>query len=528
MAKRRNKRPASKRPSPAASTAELERLLNDLERTMLAGQPPAPSELERLLRSPDRLAKLLTERLLTGRANVPMMALDLLNMFGGEHSAELLGQVAASPRVSDDVRFGAQRRLGWPDEDDEEADEDEAELRLEFLDSLRDPDGTLLGSVGVAERTTPPDAEILAEVLGYLEVLPDERCLALVEQLAELPGPAATLLLQAVLQLDDELAARRALAALVERRAHGAVGALQRLADTTDSESLGQEASDAARRLALRPLEPTNPLPPVDRVWLSLVDGRGGQALLLARRLDSGVNLVVNAYFDELWGIKTVSGVSPAPDELVDEMVEDSEEQGVSLVEVDLASARGALALAFDYNVARGLGVPPVFELWEPLLHDTYPPAPDETVERPELDDSTYAGRTDLLANAGELLEHPFFEDWTLDLVATVAALGQVHPPVDQQWGLETYQPLTEQIMDAEIREQLRQRLRRQAWILEQDGDDEARDLALATAAQLTSGTPRELVENELLRGLIGRTVVEVLTAGRPDDEDDEELDAPI
>src|SRR5215210_3458446 len=144
MAKRRGKRSSNKRQAPPASNAELERQINELERSMLAGQPPTPPELERLLRSPDRLATLLAERLLTGRSAAPMMALDLLSMFGGDRAGDLLDQVASSPRVADDVRFGARRRLGWPepsdalDDEDDEADEaeeveDEASARLAFL-----------------------------------------------------------------------------------------------------------------------------------------------------------------------------------------------------------------------------------------------------------------------------------------------------------------------------------------------------------------------------------------------------------
>jgi hypothetical protein len=535
MAKRRGKRSSNKRQAPPASTAELERLLNELERSMLAGQPPTPAELERLLRNPDRLATLLAERLLTGRAAVPMMALDLLNMFGGDRAGELLDRVASSPEVADDVRFGAQRRLGWPEasddldvEADEEEGEDEVSARLAFLDSLRDADGTLVGAVGVADGTIPPDAEILTEVLSYLEVLPDERCQALVRRLAEQATLAATLQMQALLHFDDESTARQALQALVERRAHGAVGALQRLARTTSNERLRQEATEAAQRLALRPVDATIPLPPIDQVWLSLVDGQGGQALLLSRTLDSGINLIVNLYFDEVWGIKTVSGISPAPEGLLEEMVEESEEEGVSLIEVDLPIARGALAIAFDYNVARGLSVPPAFELWEPLLHDTLPPASDEPIERPELDDTAYQDRDDLLADADELLDDEFFDSWGLDDARTLEALSEVAPPSGEDWEPKTYLALTEKILDPEAREQLRLRLRRQAWMLERTDDDRARDQALACAALLASATTSALAENSFIRGLLERSVADLLLPSDPDLDGDEDLASPL
>jgi hypothetical protein len=209
-------------------------------------------------------------------------------------------------------------------------------------------------------------------------------------------------------------------------------------------------------------------------------------------------------------------------------MIEDSEEEGVPLIEIDAAIARGALAIAFDYNVARGLSVPPAFELWEPLLHDTLPAAPDEPIERPELDDTTYQDRDDLLADADELLEDEFFDSWGLDEVRTLQALSAVAPPSGEDWGPETYRALTEKILDPEARQQLRLRLRRQAWVLGRDDDDRGRDQALASAALLARATPTELAENSLIRGLLERTIADLLAESDPDLDDDSDPTRPL
>ncbi len=73
------------------------------------------------------------------------------------------------------------------------------------------------------------------------------------------------------------------------------------------------------------------------------------------------------------------------------------------------------------------------------------------------------------------------------------------------------YRPLIAQLVEPALRARLRQRLRRQAWLLDRNGDSRARDLALAVAAQLAEGTPGDLARLPFLRRLVQRSVADVL-----------------
>ncbi len=187
------------------------------------------------------------------------------------------------------------------------------------------------------------------------------------------------------------------------------------------------------------------------------------------------------------------------------------EEAGVSLVEVDLAAVRATLAAGVEASAAAGHSLPPAFELWEPFAHDSYPPAEGEATSAIALDDAPYARRTDLLPASGRLAEHPFFNSWGFDPELVVPAMLTTPPPSSGRLTDRQYRPLIQQLVDRETCERLRQRLRRQAWLLEKVGDLAARDCALAVAAQLASARSSELVAQPILRALVERSVQETV-----------------
>jgi hypothetical protein len=65
------------------------------------------------------------------------------------------------------------------------------------------------------------------------------------------------------------------------------------------------------------------------------------------------------------------------------------------------------------------------------------------------------------------------------------------------------YGPVIRELVDAPLREHLRQRLRRQAWILDCHGDQRARDLVLATAASLAGATAAGLAKHPFVRAMV-------------------------
>jgi hypothetical protein len=407
--------------------------------------------------------------------------------------------------------------VGWPQRG-------EAKARLEFLLSLKDADATLVEAVVQAGWAWLPDVEVLEEVLAYLTVLPAERRRAVVERaLGEPePGPALPWLLRALLHLPDAELVRLVIDELVRRRDQAAAGALRRLSQTSRDADLRAEAEAAARRLRLQIVDRLSPPSEeesapwllLDGAHLSAVDGAGAQVLLLVRRWEPGTRLVADVLQTDTWGVKDAFGRYRSPaGELADLTVESFRAGGVDLVEVDLPSARGALAVAIATNAATGRPLSPAFELWEPFFHEAFPPAPEEPTSVPELDDAPYASRADLVRRSAALLEHPFFESWFFnpDEIGPLLdgiALGRGGRLKEAQYG-----PVIKQLVDVPLRERLRQRLRRQAWILDRHGDQRVRDLALATAASLAGATATGLAKHPFIQAMVDASLDNLLSA---------------
>jgi hypothetical protein len=129
------------------------------------------------------------------------------------------------------------------------------------------------------------------------------------------------------------------------------------------------------------------------------------------------------------------------------------------------------------------------------------------------LDDEPYANRPDLVKKGRRLADHPFCETWGFEEAPTLVAMQSSPPPASNKLGERQYRPLIEQLVDDAVKDTFRRRLRRQAWLLEQDGDEEFRDVALATAAHLAAAPTAELVKQPFLRRLVDRSVSHALTS---------------
>src|SRR5439155_12350363 len=173
----------------------------------------------------------------------------------------------------------------------------EAKRRSTFLETLEDPEGTLVEATAQALEYWPPGGQILEEVLAFLQALPsDRRRKVVAETVEELGGPAAWLL-RAVLHLPDPALQRLALHELVRLRDPAAGGAIARLKATAGHSEIRDEAAAARQRRLVHPVdrdEPVEPLPfpPLDRAFISMVDGAGGQVILVMRDLGAGASLL--------------------------------------------------------------------------------------------------------------------------------------------------------------------------------------------------------------------------------------------
>ncbi|MFN8558593.1 MAG: HEAT repeat domain-containing protein [Dehalococcoidia bacterium] len=410
------------------TATDIERLLDRVDQMLMAGDPSGvPAVMEQLWAVRRELPEIMTRRIIAGRVHVPAFAFDILGGFAGAKTPTYLRRIAAEPGVADIVRWGARRRAGWPERG-------EKKKRLTFLDTLQDPDGTLIVAIAQAGSQWPPDSEVLEEVLGYVAALPTARRRAVVERAIAETAEAADWLLHALLHSDDSTIQRLALAALVRARRPGAAGPVQRLAMTARDAEVRAEAHVAAQRLQLQvvhagaPEEPPS-LPIFQRAMATMIDGSGGQAVLVIRRWTEGLYLIADFLYNDTWGVKATFGAFHAQDDKLENIISGFGETGLDLVEMDAAAVRGLLAEAISTNAATGRPVPPAFEVWEPYVHETYPPAPDEPATPPELDDTDYAGRRELVKASGRLADHAFFLSWGFDASEMKEAMDVTPPP---------------------------------------------------------------------------------------------------
>ena len=147
------------------------------------------------------------------------------------------------------------------------------------------------------------------------------------------------------------------------------------------------------------------------------------------------------------------------------------------------------------------------------MLHDTEPPEIEEEIVVPELDETPFVGRSDLLAVSDGLLEHIWFDSWLFPYDETYQTMIQT--PVPRRGVLTDHQirPLVEHFMTPDLRATLRARLRRQAWLLDRGGDPNERDQALAVAAFLPDASMEELVTNRFVRKLVQVSVENAASA---------------
>lgn len=491
--------------------ADVEEIIERIETAMFAPDPPAlQAAVERLVELSDESslpAETLTRQLMDGTAKAPVITFNLLETAAGEHYPVYLQRISEDRDVADLTRFAAQRRLGWPERG-------AAKLRREFLESLEDPTGTFVSALEVAGASLLLDAEVLEEVLGYLSAMPSEPRRQAITRIVEEVGRPVLRLFHALLHVNDQATQRLVLTQLVAWRAPASVGPVERLAGTARTKGVRAEAEKALTRLRLRDVtagtdgvEIGLPLPPVSGAFMSQIDAEGGQVVVVIRQLNEGVFCFTNVFHNEEFGIKDVFGRQTLPAELVEEMMEEFEYTEIEMIEVDPSAVRGALSLAARVNAARKKTIPPVYEIWEPLLHEAEPPPIDEEIVIPELDDGPYASREDLLDQGDELLDHVWFAGWGFPYEEIFHRMIQT--PIPSRGHITDLQirPLVEQLMTPDYCATLRSRLRRQAWLLDRGEDTIERDQALAVAASLVDASSEDLLRNRFVRQMIRRSV---------------------
>ncbi|HEX2172480.1 MAG TPA: hypothetical protein VHL09_08540, partial [Dehalococcoidia bacterium] len=514
MPRKRQKKPTPARPAVrrTAPPAEIEHLLDEFESQTLEGDATAAlAGLDTLYASRRSLPDIVAGRLVGGRTKLPEYELQLLAAATGAQAPRYLRRIAADRQAPDATRLEAQRLVGWPERG-------AVKRRVSFLASLANPEAALLEAINRAFLAYAWPAEALAEVLDHLVALPPDRRLAIIRTAIERRLTGTALLLKALLHVDDPAVQRTALSGLVEYRLPWSAAAVERLTTITPNDILRAEARRARDQILSSalgaPQADAIDLPPVDRVLLSVVDSAGGQLLLILRSQGPEVYQLTNLFLDDVTGIRDVHGATGVAASQADDIAAVFAAQGVDLVEVDLAVARGAVQSALGVNAEAGRLPPPAFELWEPLLHESLPPEAAEAVTVPELDDAA-AGRARPGRHRHRLVDHPFFATWLPDMDRLDAVFDEVPPPpASGRLTERQYRPLIDAWLDPPTRELVRRRLRRQAWLLDRGGESGLRDEALAIAAGLPAADVRDPALKQRIGSLYRAGAEELFSTG--------------
>lgn len=443
-------------------------------------------------------AKECERRILKPRSEASALLVDLLRTIPGVDSNAALNRVAKNKTAPDYMRFAARRLIGWETSD-------VAFQRLKFLDSLRDPTGTLIAVASAKIPVSIDQLDSAEEVLRYLNALPAERRLAVVtEMTTSMPDTFAPLACM-LAHVDDPRLQSLVIGWLRDRPSSVAAETLKRVARTTIDPDIRDLATEAAAALEAQPraaeLE-QRAFPPFHTALLSSVDSEGEQIAVFIRSSAPGLISCVQMFWDDTTGVRDVFGSSYAPEEYLEDIRDEAEIEGQLLVEVSPDVVRGVYQAALEVSARTGHPLPPQLELWEPFIHDIWPIPADEPVQTAELDDAPYAGRDDLVAASAELLAHEVFELWRFSMLDTMRGMSMADAPKGNGKKLTNaqYEPVIEALTDPFRRRLLRSRLRRQAFVLDLVGAERERDLALAVSASLQSVSIIDMVEHPFLR----------------------------
>jgi hypothetical protein len=164
------------------------------------------------------------------------------------------------------------------------------------------------------------------------------------------------------------------------------------------------------------------------------------------------------------------------------------------LVSVQVEDVVSTIQWATEKNLRGASPLPAEFSLWEPFYYPELLPTAHRSTACPQsvTGSSPMAKRPVGEVDVARLFLSPFFSSWQLALDDSTRASARSTdgrlPP-----------------LHAGLRGILAQRLRRQAWLLERDGDGELRDVALSVAVGLERGEGHHLQGQAFLRALLER-----------------------
>ena len=460
--------------------------------------------LRRLTAVPSVSAPYLVNALAHGGPRERETATSLLRLLAGPRVIVPLRDVLRDRGLSDEARVSAAmvlEGLGEP--------VDIGSLTAE----LNDAKG-LFDSVWAAVIEGSQDESFLESLLQSIESGPATERDGLIRSLAE-PGDTRSLqLLQPLLHSKRVGAIIAAIDAIDLLGGASALPALQEVAEGDPSAKVRQRARVAYGRLHMRSQSffpdpvPTSlvrsPVPhprPLYRSWVTLVDVRGQQAVMVACRRADGKLKVMTTMFSDTEGIRDCIGVDAMRDDELAGIEAELVSQGLHPVDVDPGLCRTFLDEARKTNVRERKRIPMSYVIWDGVLESPkvcWKVAPwEDTAKQDDI------ALLDLLPQTDSLLAHNEFRQWVFnrDIVwpfvdewAYTQAPGR-NDCIEQETLDQLITLAAADIIDEEMRRKLSGRLRRQAWLLERLGKLDIARLSWSAAMGLDpiGGVPLEV-----------------------------------
>jgi hypothetical protein len=245
---------------------------------------------------------------------------------------------------------------------------------------------------------------------------------------------------------------------------------------------------------------------PLQGCFITTIDGNGGQVLLIARETADGHCKLLDVMFNDHEGIKDCyGGLRPTLEEVKELIGAGFGTMGIELVGISLEKAREELSRAIRVTREARRRLPVGFLAWRhwALGED---PDPPEVFPLPGIPPSE---RNVLLSDCDELLDLEEFKSWFFN-VPDLRGLDRQYrrlrdkEPANAAKEKALITKGVRRVIDEARRQRLRDRLRRQAWLLAQVYEDEdLPKMALVAADALADDSPLPLEEHPLLRRMM-------------------------
>lgn len=479
---------------------EVQAIIQRLLTTSLT-EDEAEEEIERLSMAEEQAVSRLMHFVAGRDREQHRLACQVLARLGSKLAIEPLRRNLRDPKVIDDYKVDIITTLMQldglaPDENP--------------LEYLRDAEGAMLRSQQEFLAHFQDPLELGNFLDQNIEALPFFQSPEQFQYFVETGGPATFPILLCLLHAPQNHIVTAAIGGLETLQLPEAVPYLEERAVCDPDRKVRRAAQKAVENLTAqvgrkdeKPVPPTEPLL---SCLTSTIDGSGGQILIIARETADGNCKFLDVMFNDHQGIKDCfGGLSPTFEEIEDLISGGFAEMGIELVEISLEKAKEELARAIQITRQAHRRLPVAFLAWRhwTLGEDPHPP---EVFPLPDIQPTE---RETLLAESIELLDLAEFESWFFN-VEDLHGIDRQYRRLQRQGLVDEAQEQTlitqgvQRVVDKAHRQLLRDRLRRQAWLLAQtyEGDNiPAMALVAADALEDDSSLPPE--EHPLLREMM-------------------------